>query len=378
MTHLRHFKSSRRVRRPAVFRSAAFGWMLLPLGVAAAFLGFVHWKTRMLPQPEPAELVWPAADAGPALGRMIFPSPQQALFGPGWERGIQPTVSGRPESGLFGSTRTGNKGLASFHEGVDIAVVSRDARGNPLDPVMAVADGRVAYANRAAGDSNYGQYVVLLHPDPAGAIYTLYAHLAAIEPAVKAGVPITRGTRLGTVGHTPSSIIPRNRAHLHFEIGLLANTRFSAWSKKEGFPNPHGIFNGRNLLGVDPIRAMSDCSGNASFTMLAHLQSLPVAITLAVRSRGRMPDFFSRHPALWTDSAPAGPALVVACTEGGVPLSGRNATPEETVRLGRMPAMVLGVDEAALGRNGRHLVVNRGQGWVLGRNGESWLNLLLF
>ena len=39
---------------------------------------------------------------------------------------------------------------------------------------------------------------------------------------------------------------------------------------------------------------------------------------------------------------------------------------------------VLGVDDAALGRNGRHLVVNRGQGWVLGRNGESWLNLLLF
>ena len=368
----------RHSRRPAVSIPPALTGSLLLLLAAAALLTLDRGMIGCRPAPDPAEIVMPSAAPHPALRGMIFPTPQQAFFGPDGDRGIQPTVSGRPESGRYGSTRTDSRGRASFHEGIDIAVVSRDAKGRPRDSATAVANGRVAHANRATGDSNYGRYVVLLHPDPAGPVYTLYAHLADIEPAVQAGVSVTRGARLGTVGHTPASLIPRDRAHLHFEIGLMANSRFTAWARRQGFPNPHGLFNGRNLLGVDPIPVMLQRASDPAFSMLRHLQTRSVAVTLAVQSRGRMPDFFIRHPALWTDPAPAGPVLVLACTEGGVPVSGRNATPEEAARLGRARAVVLAVDEAVLGRNGRHLVVKRGHGWELGRNGESWLDLLLF
>jgi murein DD-endopeptidase MepM/ murein hydrolase activator NlpD len=333
----------------------------------------------LLGEPKPADVAnTPAAEAVPALRNMLFPSPQQNLFGPGWEKGIQPTVSGKPESGLYGSSRTGSKGLASFHEGVDIAAVARDAKGNPTDPAAAVADGRVAYANRTAGNSNYGLYVILIHADPAGDIYTLYAHLAAIDPSVTPGATVTRGARLGTVGNTPASIIPRDRAHLHFEIGLLANDRFSQWAKGSGLKDPHGEYNGRNLLGVDPIPALAQSSRDPAFTMLVHLQKLPVAFTVIARSRGRLPDYFRRHPALWTDSASDGKAFALACTEAGVPISGRMATPEETARLGRANGLVASVDETVLGRNGRHLVVRRKQGWELGQNGDAWLDLLMY
>jgi murein DD-endopeptidase MepM/ murein hydrolase activator NlpD len=361
--------------------SSRFSPLLIGTALAALLLvAGLLLLDRRKPGAEPAgESAAPdATPVVPALRGMIFPSPQQNLFGPGWEKGIQPTVSGKPESGLYGSSRTGSKGLASFHEGVDIAVVARDARGRPTDPVVAVADGRVAYANRTAGNSNYGNYVVLFHDDPAGEIFTLYAHLAAIEPAVTTGAAVARGARLGTVGHTPPSLIPPDRAHLHFEIGLLANARFSQWAKRTGLKDPHGDFNGRNLLGLDPILVMAQCAQDPAFSLLGHLQQRPAAFSILVRSRGRLPDYFRRHPALWTDPTPEGQLFVIACTEGGVPVSGRNARPEEMARLGRPDSLVLAVDESVLGRNGRHLVVKRGSDWVLGQNGETWLDLLMY
>lgn len=367
----KHASSSR-------FSPLLIGTALAALLLAAGLLLLDRRKPAAEPNPAETAAAPAPVETPPALRGMIVPSPQQNLFGPGWEKGIQPTASGKPESGLYGSSRTGSKGLASFHEGVDIAVVARDARGAPTDPVVAVADGRVAYANRSTGDSNYGNYVVLFHDDPAGEIYTLYAHLAAIEPAVTAGAAVARGARLGTVGHTPSSIIPRDRAHLHFEIGLLANARFAQWAKLTGLKDPHGDFNGRNLLGLDPILVMAQCAQDPAFSLLAHLQQRPVAFTLIVKSRGRLPDYFKRHPALWTDPGPEGAFFVIASTEGGVPVSGRHATPEEIARLGRADRMVLAVDDAVLGRNGRHLVVKRGSEWVLGQNGETWLDLLMY
>jgi murein DD-endopeptidase MepM/ murein hydrolase activator NlpD len=353
--------------------------------LAALILGIDRLRKAGKPassEPAPAA-VTPNEDARPqaqvpALRGMALPTPQQNLFEPGWQQGVQPTVSGRPESGLYGSVRTGSKGLASFHEGVDIAVVSRDSRGNPTDPVTAVAPGRVAYVSRTAGNSNYGLYVILFHDDPAGEVCTLYAHMAAIDPAIQPGMTVERGTRLGTVGHTSSSPIPRDRAHLHLEVGLIANDQFAQWVLKEGSKNPHGRYNGRNLLGVDPLGVLAQSARDPGFSLLAHLQSLPVAFRVAVKSKGRMPDFFKRHPALWRDPAGAGPVIVLDCSEGGVPLSGRNATAGETAAIGSASAVVLQVSDAALGRNGRHLVVKRGSEWQIGRNGEEWLSLLLF
>ena len=44
-----------------------------------------------------------------------------------------------------------------FHEGIDIRPLYRDARGEPLDEVRAIADGKVVHTNPVAGFSNYGQ-----------------------------------------------------------------------------------------------------------------------------------------------------------------------------------------------------------------------------
>jgi hypothetical protein len=122
---------------------------------------------------------------------------------------------------------------------------------------------------------------------------------------------------------------------------------------------------------------LSESNRDPDFSLLTHLRGLPVAFTVVARSRGRLPDYFRRHPALW-NGEPSAKAFVLTCTEGGVPISGRPANDEETARLGRADSAVLSVDEAALGRNGRHLVVKRSGGWQIGQNGESWLDLLLF
>jgi hypothetical protein len=47
--------------------------------------------------------------------------------------------------------------------GLDIRCLRRDRRGEPTDPVMATADGSVAYVNRRTGLSNYGNYLILKH-----------------------------------------------------------------------------------------------------------------------------------------------------------------------------------------------------------------------
>jgi len=49
--------------------------------------------------------------------------------------------------------------------------------------------------------------------------------------------------------------ISKDRAHLHFELGLRLSDRFTAWQKATypGQRNDHGEFNGRNFAGFDPF-----------------------------------------------------------------------------------------------------------------------------
>src|SRR4051812_34092478 len=64
----------------------------------------------------------------PAAGRIeiSWPSPNTAWEkGQGYEAWVQPTVSGEPTSGLFGSVRSNG---TQFHEGLDIKPVGRDRR----------------------------------------------------------------------------------------------------------------------------------------------------------------------------------------------------------------------------------------------------------
>ena len=361
-------------------------WIVLAvvcLLLIAAGLGLRGCRSkppRVDPVPQtPAPVAAPAPmPAGLIYG---FPTAQRDLQNKNSLDVYQCTASGRVESGWYGSVRTESVGgliLPSFHEGLDIAALQRDRRGAPLDTVHAVADGRVGYVSRVAGNSNYGIYVVLLHEDPAGSVYTLYAHLAKVEPWVKAGQPVERGRQIGLMGNTASNGIPMQRAHLHFEVGVMLNARFQDWYRASRQIPDHGNFHGHNLAGIHPLALYTNGSQEARFNMLEHLGKLPPAFTLVFR-HSRAIDYFRRHPGLWQGAAADRPThVVVAFSEGGVPLKGRAATPEEVTRAGRADIAVLSVDESVLGRNGQRLVVKRQGVWQLGGQGERWMQILLF
>lgn len=102
-------------------------------------------------------------------------------------------VKGRPTSG-FGPR--GNR----EHHGLDLAAP-------PGTPVLAAAEGRVAYSGN--GMRGYGKVVVLKH---ASEVSTVYAHNSAL--LVRMGETVSQGQTIARVGATGRATGP----HLHFEI----------------------------------------------------------------------------------------------------------------------------------------------------------------
>src|SRR5437867_5500204 len=121
------------------------------------------------------------------------------------------------EGGQYGFVRdpTGTAGrvvYTRFHEGIDIRSVHRDANGEPLDEVRAIADGEVVHVNPVPGYSNYGKYIVIEHRWDGSNYYSLYGHLSSISAQPEQTV--RRGQRIGVMGYTGTGI-NRERAHLH-------------------------------------------------------------------------------------------------------------------------------------------------------------------
>ena len=184
---------------------------------------------------------------------LIWPTPNPAFQnGKPVEAYVQPTVSGRVESGLFGCVRNGG---SRFHEGLDLYPIGRDVRGEAVDPVYAVLPGRVVHASRNSGYSSYGRYVVIEHDQETPAYHTLYAHLASVADAITLGARVEAGSVLGIMGRSATYTIPSSRAHVHFEIGFRLTDDFEKWYTDQKFDskNRHGMWNGMNLVSVDPL-----------------------------------------------------------------------------------------------------------------------------
>ncbi len=377
---------SRRARLPAAGEdspgapAAAGAWLTLLLlaGLAVLVWGLVvrsrpaASRENQAPPPPPPPVS--------AFKDVRFPTDQDILQDPAVPGVFQPTAAGNVQSPLFGSVRSATLGarlMPSFHEGIDIAPRQRDRHGQPLDAVQAVADGRVGYVNRAPGNSNYGNYVVLLHDDPVGEVYTLYAHMAEVAAGLQSGVKTPKGTVLGRLGRTPTTIIPLARAHVHLEIGLLGNARFDRWFRAQRLKPDHGNFNGWNLLGVDPRAVFQAQRASPAFEFRTYVRTIPVAFELLV-STPRPIDFFRRHPALWEGAPFAGGWAVLACSENGLPVIGRNATADEVRAAGTRRTVVLKTDPAVIGRNGARLVVKDGSAWRLGQSGARWLEIMTY
>ncbi len=211
---------------------------------------------------------------------------------------LQPTVSGNPASGGFGDVR--NNGYR-FHEAIDIKPTKRNRKGEPLDDIYAAMDGKVAMVNKLAGNSGYGRYVVLIHPQCDVEVYTLYAHMSAIDPNISIGSQVKAGARLGQMGRSARYSIARPQAHLHFEIGLMLSDRFDKWyteSKRFKEKNFFGNYNGINLVGFDPLDFYTKArDGQIDDGFKGHILSLPVAIVVRIYTR-RTPDFVKKYPKL--------------------------------------------------------------------------------
>ena len=321
-----------------------------------------------------------------SLASLRLPTDRTNLFDADLSDAYIPTNDQNPDTALYGSARTGSDGRSRFHKGIDIApLLPRSRKGEATDPVYAIAKGRVLYANRVAGNSSYGMYVVLMHQDPVGEVYSLYAHLASVGPSIRAGTELDAGAVLGVMGRSSNSRIPPWRAHLHFEMGLMMTSRFSEWERATKQTPLRGNGHGWNLLPADPrevLRAATE-QGDA-FRMLDWLRSRPAACTIALHLDA-LPDYFRRHASLWTGGAfPQGGAdVVLRLTDAGLILSGRLATPDESAAVAALPAKservaVLHADENLLGRNGMRIVVKDRDGWRFGTNptAKRWLDLL--
>lgn len=358
-------------------------WILAAAGLVVPLCALVVWAV-LRPSPPRAPKSVPAQPMPPPRPTLPWKDlrpPTERKLAPveDMESTFQPTASGRTESALFGSVRMserGSRAMSSFHEGIDIAPVARDRKGEPADKVMAVAPGSVVYVNHIAGNSNYGKYVVLTHRDPIGAVFTLYAHLAEIDPGVKPGAPVLPGTVLGLMGHTSSTGIPRERAHVHLEVGLMSNARFAEWYRAQRLVPDHGMYHGQNFVGVDPLAFYMAQYVNPGIHFGKFLAGLPAAFEVVVRVEKPL-DFFQRYQALWHGKLEGG-AIVIACAQNGLPLSGRPATAAEAGALGNASSLVQNVSEEALGRNGCHLVAGEGQRYAITGSGRIWLEVLTY
>lgn len=256
-------------------------------------------------------------------GGLVWPTPNPAFQdGRPLEDFIQPTASGRIESGLFGCVR--NNG-SRFHEGIDLRALRHDSRGEALDEVYAALPGRVVYVNRTAGHSSFGRYLVVVHDREEPAFHTLYAHLASIPEEIHPGTRVQSGDVLGIIGRSAAGyVIPRSRAHLHFEMGFRLTDRFEDWYGAKDFKsrNRHGNWNGMNLVSVDPLAFYRAMRTGEVTSFAGYLNTLPVVARIRVHA-SFVPPFVRDYPGLLgrpleTDRALA--AWEVGFTAHGVPL----------------------------------------------------------
>jgi len=234
---------------------------------AAAVLIIVLWSISM-----------PAQAAQHEFVDIVLPTDNDALFsgdGPAFYQYVERNYSGVKstpwEGGQYGFVRdpTGaGDGVVytRFHEGIDIRPLHRDANGDPLDEVRAIADGKVVHTNLVPGYSNYGKYVVIEHRWDGSSYYSLYGHLNSIR--VHPGDSVARGQPIAIMGYTGVGI-NQERAHLHLELDLMFSRQFEAWHNAffRNDPNHNGIYNGLNLAGLDVARLYLALHKNPSLTI---------------------------------------------------------------------------------------------------------------
>ena len=285
-----------------------------------------------------------APPAAAQMPRLVLPTANDALFRGNGEafyqfvqRDFKGEISYPWEGGQYGFVRNPNEWAGGvvyvhFHEGIDIKPLRRDAAGEPLDDIVAIAAGRVVHCSETAGHSNYGRYIVIEHRWGGSPYYSLYAHLS--ELAVTPGAEVSAGQRIARMGHTGAGIT-RERSHVHFEINLMMTTKFEDWyvAGAPTEPNYHGIYNGLNLAGFDVAKFYLAQRRNPALTVPEFLRGEEVFFKVLAPATEQPPDLLRLYPWLSSGATPVGKpsAWEFSFTRSGVPL---RVTPSTQVVAG--------------------------------------------
>jgi murein DD-endopeptidase MepM/ murein hydrolase activator NlpD len=311
-----------------------------------------------------------------------LPTLNHALLEPGGEERFLVGTVGKPyTSGRFGCVRSDGH---QMHEGLDIKCLERDRRGEPIDPVVATADGTVAYLNAKPALSNYGKYVVLRHRVEGLEIFSLYAHLSQIREGLRVGAFVNAGETIAIMGHTANTHqgISKDRAHVHFELNLLVNDRFPTWYHQT-FPdqrNDHGEWNGLNLLGLDArLIFLTQASEGAQFSLLHFVRNQAEVCRVLVRCTSfpwlhRYTALIRRNPRVDREGVAA---YEIALNYNGVPFQLIPRAPSE-VRPGPKYQLLSVNRQEEQDHPCRKLVVQARGHWELASAGIHLLNLLTY
>ena len=322
-------------------------------------------------QPEPLNLALPTEND--AIYRGDGPEFYQYI-----ERDYQGVKSTPWEGGQYGFVRDPAETSAGlvytrFHEGIDIRPLQRDERGEPLDPVRAIAAGVVVHTNLVPGFSNYGKYVVVEHRWDGCSYHSLYGHLSSIQ--VHVGQRVQQRDQLGVLGHTGEGL-NQVRAHLHLELNLMLSRQFEAWhdSLFKTDPNHNGLYNGINLMGIDIARLYLALRKRPSLTIPEFLSEEETLYRVLLPDSKHF-DLLKFYPWLLAQkSAEKAASWEVSFNRAGVPLkiepNGKHVGQPELSYL-----KPTGIESSYLTRD---QIAGRGQGAHLTEKGKRFLRLLIY
>ena len=315
---------------------------------------------------------------------LALPTDNDALFrgdGPAFyqhvERDYHGVKSTPWEGGQYGFVRDPMETPAGiiytrFHEGIDIRPLQRDAQGEPLDEVRAIADGKVVHTNPVPGYSNYGRYIVIEHTWDGSPYYSLYGHLSSIR--AQTGQNVKKGEPIAVMGHTGAGL-NQERAHLHLELNLMLTRNFEGWHDEffKNDPNHNGIYNGINLTGMDIAKLYLMLRQKSALTIPEFLAGEETFYKVAVPKSSRF-ELPKRYPWMLKRGAAANASWEISFTRTGLPIkiepSDRQvAQPELTyVKKSDVDCKYLTHD----------IVAGRGDRAHLTEGGQNFMRLLIF
>ena len=191
-----------------------------------------------------------------------------------------------------------------------------------------------------------------------------------------------QGQAIGVMGRTTNTRtrISKERGHLHFEIDFRLNSRFTTWyaSRFKGSRNDHGLWNGRNLAGMDPRAILLEQQKlGDKFNLLDWVRNRTELCRVVVRDINFA--FLKENTPLVLRNPKAEKAgaagYEIALDFNGVPFQ---LIPRSQAEIGSGPRIqLLSVNEKEQRAHPcRDLVVRKGGKWQLTAGGTQLLDLL--